>query len=122
MYNNHIIFRQHDIRIALSCVDVVPLVAGEPLFEIVKQILHTVRYSSQKLSLTFVPRSSSWNIHFIRHKIRAPYLPDDKYIVTKSCIRECNIDLKKHDLDTPLVLKIDDFDEKHYELEVSLYG
>ena len=110
------ILRQHDIRIALNAVDIIP----HDGFTIVKKILRTIRYSKAEQALTFVPRSDGWGLTFIRHKIRTPYVIDDKHIVTCSCIEDYGVDWMKHHQDEPFTLMLKDFNKRHYEMEVNL--
>ena len=111
-------YRQHDIRIALNCVNVVPQDHSHQLYQIAKQMLDTVQYSQDQV-LSLVPHSSTWVVSFIRHKIRTPYIIDDKHIVTVSLIKEHTIEWMNAKTGELLSVQLKDFKKEPLEVEVS---
>jgi hypothetical protein len=80
--------RNHDIRMTLNYYEV--MTAGSPEYEVVEKLVRTVSLSDpEKRTISLETRTDDWNVNFIRHKTREAYRIDDKYIVTVTCVREC---------------------------------
>ena len=66
------------------------MTAGSPKYEVVEKLVRTVSLSDpEKRTISLETGTDDWNVNFIRHKMREAYRIDDKYIVTVTCVREC---------------------------------
>ena len=92
------------------------------LYGRVNNLIHTLTLSSPDDStISFVPRTENWNVHFIRHKKRHTYVLDGKYMVTISLIREYVLDWPRARNDEPLDVTPNLYNETHTEIEVGVY-
>ena len=79
-----LLFRQHDMRISLSCFGTVPL--ADPQLSVVQEVLKTLTFSKSE-SFTVIPFTTNWTIHFIRYKKKRSYILDEKYLITVTSIK-----------------------------------
>ena len=108
-------FRNHDIRMTLNYYEVMN--AGSPEYEVVEKLVRTVSLSDPEMrTITLETRTDDWNVNFIRHKTREAYRIDDKYMVTVTTIRECQI-IEEH-FNTLVPVTPDRYFETHTEIEV----
>ena len=109
--------RKHDIRITLNHYEVVK--PDHQLYGRVNNLIHTLTLSSPDDStISFVPRTENWNVHFIRHKKRHTYVLEDKYMVTISLIRECVLGWPRAKNDESCDVTPDLYKKSHTEVEV----
>ena len=109
--------RKHDIRMVLKHYEVVK--PDHLLYRTVNNLIRTLTLSNPNDStISFVPRTENWNVHFIRHKKRHTYVLEDKYMVTISLIRECVLDWPRAKSDEPLDVTPDLYKKSHTEVEV----
>ena len=71
-------------------------------------------------TLQFVPHADDWVIRFIRHKKRETFFIESKYMVTVTTVKEHNVDWKEMRPGEPTVVKPEDYNEPHMEVEVIL--
>ena len=69
-------------------------------------------------TLQLVPRADDWVIRFIRHKKRETFFYDEKYMVTVTSVKEHDVNWKEMRSNEPIVVKPEDYDEPHMEVEV----
>ena len=69
-------------------------------------------------TLQLVPRADDWVIRFIRHKKRETFFIEGNYMVTVTTVKEHNVDWKEMHHGEPTVVKAEDYNEPHMEVEV----
>ena len=85
--------------------------------EIVQRLLSTVSLSDpDKGTITLSARTEDWNVNFIRHKKRESYSVDDKYSVTVTAIRECQLENKPFNMCVDVTPEL--YKAQHVEMEV----
>ena len=111
--------REHDIRISLNYFEMMNADPTDPEYKLVEQLMKTLSLSDPNEGIiSLVARAQDWNVNFIRHKKRETYNIDDKYIVTVTDIRECQ--LKQQPQNEKISVKSDWYVENHTELEVHI--
>ena len=65
-----------------------------------------------------VPRADNWVVNFIRHKKRETFFIEGNYMVTVTTVREHNVKWKEMRSGVPTVVKPEDYNEPHMEVEV----
>ena len=109
--------RKHDVRTILKHYEVVK--PDHQLCHTVNSLIRTLTLSSpDDCTISLVPRTENWNVHFIRHKKRHTYVLEDKYMVTVSLIRECLLDWPRAKTDELLDVTPDLYNKTHTEVEV----
>ena len=101
------------MRLSFSQLRVVS--PNHPLFGVTQRMLREVSFSEPG-TLRLIPCTEEWNINFIRHKKRTPYVLEGKYLTTVSCVGEYTVGMK-HPKWRPITIKLQDC-TKHTEVEV----
>ena len=65
-----------------------------------------------------MPRADDWVINFIRHKKRETFFIEGKFMVTVTTVKEHDVNWKEMHPDVPTVVKPEDYNEPHMEVEV----
>ena len=93
------------------------MTVGSPEYEVVEKLVRTVSLSDpEKRTISLETRTDDWNVNFIRHKTREAYRIDNKYIVTVTCVRECQFN--EQPSNTYVSVAPDLYHETHTEIEV----
>ena len=111
-----LVHRQHDIRISLNRLEIVP--ETHQLYGIANRLLQSLTLLKPG-TLEFIPCTNDWNVEFIRHKKRTAYVIDDKYMVTITAIQEYRTDWEKLAKGQAVTVNFDHLAE-HSEVEVSI--
>ena len=111
---NVFIYRQHDIRICLSRLQIMP-----PTDKIISELLKTLTFLEPG-TLTLIPCTDDWTVEFIRYKKRTAYIIDDKYMVTVTAVQEYRTAWEKLPNLESVTVKFEDNPEltEHFEVEV----
>ena len=102
--------RQHDVRIGLHHYEVVQ--EGDPYYAVVREMMS--RITPSRHTIRIQPKTSRWNVHFIRHKKKMTYLVDESFAITIATVSEHSFDAE---IDEPVTF--DMRKEGHAEVEVS---
>lgn len=103
--------RQHDVRIGLHHYEVVQ--EGDPYYAVVREMMSRIT-SPSRHTIRIQPKTSRWNVHFIRHKKKMTYLVDESFAITIATVSEHSFDAE---IDEPVTF--DMRKEGHAEVEVS---
>ena len=94
---------------------------GDLLYKEVRHLVDTVSLTDpEQGTISLVPKTEAWSVHFIRHKKRETYVMDDKYIVTISSIRECTPDWPNPEENKLESVTPDCYENIHTEIEVRM--
>ena len=69
-------------------------------------------------TLQLVPRADDWVVNFIRHKKRETFFIEGKYMVTVTTVKERNVNWKEMRRGVSTVVKPEEYNEPHMEVEV----
>ena len=109
--------RKHDIRMSLNNCEVIK--PDHQLYHTINCLIHTLTLlNSDDSTISFVPRTDNWNVHYIRHKKWRTYVLGRKYMVTVSLIRERELNWPKVKRNEPLDVTPSFYNETHNEIEV----
>jgi len=103
--------RKHDIRLGLNRFESVPKRDST-----IQKLLRTITMPNPE-TLAFIPHTDEWVIDFIRHKRRETFFLDEKYMVTVTEVKECQI--KWMPCDERIFIGPKDYDKPHMEVEVN---
>ena len=106
--------RQHDVRIGLHHYEVVQ--DGDPYYGVVKEMISRITFLPRHM-IRIQPKTSRWNVHFIRHKKKMTYIVDESFAVTIATVSEHSFDSEK---DEPV--NFDLRDKGHTEVEVRRFS
>lgn len=85
--------------------------------ETVQKLLSTVKMRDPE-TLELVPRADDWVVNLIRHKKRETFFYDEKYVVTVTTVKEHIVNWKEMRRGVPTVVKPEEYNEPHMEVEV----
>ena len=114
IYNFHI-YRNHDIRMAMSHYEVVK--PGSAEHTVMEQLLKTMSVTKFDNELTLVTKTDDWCVNFIRHKKRETYRNKYKYLVTITDAAEYQL-RKEHQRSEPVTIFPDNYSMCRTECEV----
>ena len=115
IYNLHV-YRNHDIRMAMSCYEVVK--PGSAEHTVMERLLKTMSLTElDNETITLVTKTDDWCVNFIRHKKRETYCYKDKYLVTITDAAEYQL-RKEHQRSEPVTIFPDNYSMCRTECEV----
>ena len=110
--------RQHDFRLELELHEAVN--EYDPEFVAVKKMVETMCVPKPG-TLSFCPCTDEWKVNLLRYKRQSTFVLEDTFLVTLSDVKECKVNWEHYgrdNLDEPLEVNLEDFDDRHWELEV----